>query len=79
MDLGQDLKRLYFLALVPEGPTKAKQQKARALAVYRPGSTLDYLSEKTKPDWVVPPIRFHQHHKYLKCQNAERKYPPDAQ
>lgn len=40
-----------------------------------PGSTLDYLSEKTKRDWVVPPIRFLRSHKYPRYQNAERKYP----
>ena len=37
-----------------------------------PGSTLAYLSEKTKRDWVVPPIRFLRPDKYLKyrTQNA---------
>jgi len=44
-----------------------------------PGSTLAYLSEKTKRDWVVPPIRFLRPDKYLKYQNAERKYSPGAQ
>jgi hypothetical protein len=48
-----------------------------------PGSTLDYLSEKTKRDWVVLLIRFLHPHKYPKCQKRrqqnEVRRSPDRQ
>jgi len=43
-----------------------------------PGSTLAYLSEKTKRDWAVPPIRFSPPDKYPKyrTQNANIRLMP---
>jgi hypothetical protein len=69
--------RLYSLPQLADDA--APNPNIRALLLRAgPGSTLAYLSEKTKPDWVVPPIRFLPPDKYLKyrTQNANIRLMP---